>query len=107
MDLPKRVKHPEAKIESKKIVETFTNPSNGETITSSFYGNNLLSGLLPLQLTSANFNFGSLYDVSLLGNININSLTNWSGYYSELKTTGSFVIHHVLELHQHCISTFF
>ena len=24
MDLPKRVKHPEAKIESKKIVETFT-----------------------------------------------------------------------------------
>ena len=72
------------------IVETFTNPSNEITLTSSFYGNNLLSGLLPLQLTSANFNFGSLYDVSLLGNININSLTNWSGYYSEMKLTGSF-----------------
>ena len=70
------------------IVETFTNPSNGITTTSSFYGNNLLSGLLPLQLTSANFNLGSIYDVSLSGNININSLTNWSGYYSQLKTTG-------------------
>ena len=42
------------------IVETYTNPSNGATITSSLYGNNLLSGLLPLQLTSANFNFGSV-----------------------------------------------
>ena len=68
-----------------QIVETFSN--DGTIFTSSLYGNNLLSGSFPLELTGANFNYtadNSTVDIGLSGDININSLTDWSGFYSEM-----------------------
>ncbi|MDA8687549.1 cadherin repeat domain-containing protein [bacterium] len=68
-----------------QIVETFSDDSL--VFTSSLYGNNLLSGSFPLELTGANFNFtadNSTVDIGLSGDININSLTDWSGFYSEM-----------------------
>ena len=68
-----------------KIIETFSN--DGTIFTSSLYGNNLLSGSFPLELTSANFNYtadNSTVDIGLSGDINVNTLSDWSGFYSEM-----------------------
>ena len=68
-----------------QIVETSSD--DGFVFTSSLYGNNLLSGSFPLELTSANFNYivdNSSLDIGLTGDINVNTLSDWSGFYSEM-----------------------
>ena len=55
---------------------------DGLVFNASLYRNDLLSGSLPLRLSSANFNYDTeagQVDIELSGNINVNSITDWSG----------------------------
>ena len=65
---------------------------DGLVFNASLYGDDLLSGSLPLRLSSANFNYGTeagQVDIELSGNINVNSITDWSGFYSQIKVTAN------------------
>ena len=77
-------------LQNNVISETAT--LDGLVLNASLYGDDLLSGSLPLRLSSANFNYGTeagQVDIELSGNINVNSITDWSGFYSQIKVTAN------------------